>query len=90
MNQLRPAPLLVGAATIGRMAELLRSNDPVLISFATSLLEDAEIEHTVLDSHMSVIDGSINAITNRILVADDRIDEARSILADAGVALETS
>lgn len=72
------------------MAELLRSNDPVLISFATSLLEDAKIGHSVLDSHMSVIDGSINAVTNRILVADDSLDEARSILADAGVALETS
>jgi hypothetical protein len=72
------------------MAELLRSNDPVLISFATSLLEDAKIEHSVLDSHMSVIDGSINAVTNRILVADARLAEARSILADAGVALETS
>ena len=72
------------------MAELLRSNDPVLISFATSLLQDAGVEHSVADSHMSVIDGSINAVTNRILVADERLDEAREILADAGVALETS
>jgi hypothetical protein len=90
MNRLRPAPLLVGAATIGAMAELLRSNDPVLISFATSLLEDAKIEHSVADSHMSVIDGSINAVTNRILVADAQLDEARGLLADAGVTLETS
>ena len=57
--------------------ELLRSNDPVLISFATSLLEDAEIEHSFADSHMSVIDGSINAVTNRILVAEDRLGDAR-------------
>jgi hypothetical protein len=67
--------------------ELLRSNDPVLISFATSLLEDAEIEHSVADSHMSVIDGSINAVTNRILVVEDRIDEARGLLTDAGVSV---
>jgi hypothetical protein len=67
--------------------ELLRSNDPVLISFATSLLADAEIEHSVADSHMSVIDGSINAVTNRILVADDRLDDARSLLTDAGVSV---
>ena len=78
------------ASTIEAMVELLRSNDPVLISFATSLLEDAKIEHSVADSHMSVIDGSINAVTNRILVADGRLDEARGLLADAGVALETS
>jgi hypothetical protein len=68
--------------------ELLRSNDPVLISFATSLLQDAKIEHSVADSHMSVIDGSINAVTNRILVADDRVDDARSLLTDAGVSVE--
>ncbi len=67
------------------MKELLRSNDPVLISFATSLLQDAEIEHSVADSHMSVIDGSINAVTNRILVAEDRYDDARQLLEDAGV-----
>lgn len=69
------------------MKELLRSNDPVLISFATSLLQDAEIEHSVADSHMSVIDGSINAITNRILVAEDRYDDARQLLGDAGVSV---
>ncbi len=67
------------------MVELLRSNDPVLISFAASLLEDAKIAHTVADSHMSVIDGSINAVTNRVLVAEDRLAEARELLADAGV-----
>jgi putative signal transducing protein len=90
MDQLRPPPRPVGAATIGAMVELLRSNDPVLISFATSLLEDSQIEHSVADSHMSVIDGSINAVTNRILVADESLDEARALLADAGIALETS
>jgi hypothetical protein len=70
------------------MIELLRSNDPVLISFAASLLEDAKIPHAVADSHMSVIDGSINAVTNRVLVAEDRLADARELFADAGVALE--
>lgn len=72
------------------MIELLRSNDPVLISFAASVLRDAGIEHSVADSHMAVIDGSINAITNRILVADDREADARQLLTDAGVAIELS
>jgi hypothetical protein len=44
------------------MIELVRSTDPVLISFATSLLTEAGIEHSVADSQMSVIDGSIAAI----------------------------
>jgi hypothetical protein len=72
------------------MIELLRSNDPVLISFATSLLADAEIAHSVADSHMSTIDGSINAVTNRIMVAEDRLSDAQGLLADAGVPVDAS
>jgi hypothetical protein len=70
------------------MVELLRSNDPVLISFVASLLEDAKITHSVADSHMSVIDGSINAVTNRVLVAEERLADARELLGDAGVEIE--
>jgi hypothetical protein len=69
------------------MVELLRSNDPVLISFATSVLQDAKIAHSVADSHMSVIDGSINAVSNRILVAEDQYDAAKELLTDAGVSI---
>jgi hypothetical protein len=72
------------------MIELLSSNDPVLISFAASLLRDAKIEHSVADSHMSVIDGSINAVTNRILVAEDQYDEARDLFTEAGVSIGDS
>jgi Putative prokaryotic signal transducing protein len=67
------------------MIELLRTNDPVLISFATSLLADAGIDHTVADAHMSVIDGSIGALPRRIMVVDDRLTEAQGLLADAGI-----
>jgi hypothetical protein len=67
------------------MVELLRSNDPVLISFTASLLEDAKIHHTVADTHMSVIDGSIGAIPRRVLVAEDQVETARKLLTDAGV-----
>jgi len=69
------------------MVELLRSNDPVLMSFAASLLDDAGIEHEVADSHMSVIEGSIGALPSRLLVARDRYEQAHRLLADAGVAL---
>lgn len=67
------------------MRELIRSNDPVLISFATSVLTDAGIQHTVTDTHMNVIDGSIGAVAPRILVAPDRYDEAHRLLTEAGV-----
>ncbi|MET0237644.1 MAG: DUF2007 domain-containing protein [Kibdelosporangium sp.] len=67
------------------MLELLRSNDPVLVSFITSVLADAKIEHSIADSHMSVIDGSIGAVPTRILVADSELERARELLAEAGV-----
>ncbi len=70
------------------MIELLRTNDPVLISFATSVLLDAGIEHSVADSHMSVIEGSLGILPSRLLVADDRYGDARRLLADAGVSVE--
>lgn len=71
------------------MIELLRSNDPVLISFVASLLEDAKITHSIADRHMSVIDGSIGAIPNRVLVAEGEAAAARDLLVDAGVEVGT-
>jgi hypothetical protein len=65
--------------------ELIRSNDPVLISFATSILTDAHIEHSVTDTHMNVIDGGIGAIAPRILVDSEQYDEARRLLDEADV-----
>lgn len=67
------------------MIEIIRANDPVLISFAASLLKDAGITHSVADSHMSVIDGSINAVETRILVAEDSVEAATELLQDANV-----
>lgn len=71
------------------MIELLRSNDPVLMSFAASLLRDAGIEHVVADSHMSVIEGSIGALTARLMVAPDAHEPAHQLLSDAGLPPET-
>lgn len=68
--------------------ELLRSNDPVLMSFAVSLLRDAGIEHLVADSHMSVIEGSIGALPSRILVSDEQHGNACQLLADAGISID--
>ncbi|MGH3620733.1 MAG: DUF2007 domain-containing protein [Sciscionella sp.] len=67
------------------MRELIRSNNPVVLSFAASLLTDAGIHHTVTDTHMNVIDGSIGAVSSRILVAPDHYEEARRLLDEAWV-----
>ena len=53
------------------MKELLRTNDPVLISWLRAMLEGEEIEMFELDTHMSILEGSAGAIPRRIMVADD-------------------
>jgi Putative prokaryotic signal transducing protein len=70
------------------MIEILRSNNPVLMSFVTSVLHDAGIRHSVADGHMSVIDGSIGAVSNRVLVEDEQLDEAKRLLTEAGIPLD--
>lgn len=66
------------------MQELLRTNDPVEISWICALLADAGIETVVLDSHASVVEGSIAAIQRRIMVADENLAGARRVLVEAG------
>lgn len=67
------------------MKELLRSNDPVLLSFVSSLLTEADIEFMVADTNMSVLEGSIGVLPRRILVKAERIANARNILNEAGI-----
>ena len=70
------------------MIELIRTNDPVVISFVESLMRDAGIGCLVADQNMSILDGSIGILPRRILVIEDEADEARKILVDAGIAAE--
>lgn len=65
------------------MKELLRSNDPVRLSWAEALLAAAGIEIVIADRHTSAVEGSIGAIQRRILVAEDDLARARRLIADA-------
>ena len=66
------------------MKELLRTNDPVLLSWVKALLADENIGAVELDTHMSILEGSANAIPRRLMVADDDYVRARRILHDTG------
>ena len=68
------------------MKELLRTNDPVRLSFVEALLSAAGIESVVLDEHTSIIEGSIGAIQRRIMVEDRDHGRARRLLSEAGEA----
>jgi hypothetical protein len=65
------------------VAELTRTNDVALISVIEGLLISAGIPYEVADRNMSVLDGVIPVIQQRILVPDDREAEARELLVDA-------
>ncbi|MCC0058775.1 MAG: DUF2007 domain-containing protein [Hyphomicrobiaceae bacterium] len=67
------------------MKELIRSNDPVLLSFVSALLKESGIEFIVLDTNMSVMEGSIGILPQRILVREGSVDKARVLLTEAGV-----
>ncbi len=66
------------------MVELLRTTDPVRISWITALLADARIGIVVLDTHTSIAEGSLGVLPRRLMVDDDDIARARRVLDEAG------
>lgn len=68
------------------MKELLRTNDPTLIAFASHLLEGEGIAAFPLDVHMSVLDGSLGILPQRLMVADRDHFLATAILRDNDIA----
>jgi len=63
-------PLVRAALALHPMKELLRTNDPVRLSWLQALLRDAGIESLVLDHHTSLVEGSIGAIPRRLMVGE--------------------
>ena len=68
------------------MVELVRTNDAVLLSWLIALLADSKVEAFVLDTHTSVLEGSIGVLPRRLMVADSDAERARQILSEADVA----
>ncbi|KAA0699680.1 DUF2007 domain-containing protein [Neorhizobium sp. P12A] len=67
------------------MHELIRTNDPVLLSYAESLMKDAGIHCFIADQAMSILEGSLGMLPRRFMVEEDRATQARRILIDAGL-----
>ena len=65
------------------MKELIRTNDPVLLSWLSAALAGEGIEALVLDVHTSILEGSAGAIPRRLMVLDEDHARARLILDDA-------
>ncbi|MCP5072024.1 MAG: DUF2007 domain-containing protein [Rhodobacteraceae bacterium] len=69
------------------MKELLRTNDPTIVAFASALLRAEDIDCFDLDVHMSILEGSIGIMPRRVMVADENLFRARAILADNDIDL---
>lgn len=70
------------------MEELIRTNNVVTLSFVGTLLKEAGIAYFIADENMSVLDGSIGALSRRLLVDAERVVEARKLVEAAGLADE--
>ncbi|MCP5037842.1 MAG: DUF2007 domain-containing protein [Rhodobacteraceae bacterium] len=70
------------------MKELIRTNDPATLAFATALLDGEGIDHFVMDVHMSVLDGSIGILPRRLMVPDQDVAQARRAMRDNGILVE--
>lgn len=68
------------------MRELLRTRDPVRLSFLLALLADAGIEAVVLDAHVSAVEAGLPGFPRRLAVAEDAWSRARRVLEEAGEA----
>ncbi|MCC7321606.1 MAG: DUF2007 domain-containing protein [Rubellimicrobium sp.] len=67
------------------MKELLRTNDPTEIAFATALLDGEGIAVFELDVHMSILEGALGILPRRLMVADRDLFIARAVLRDNGL-----
>ena len=65
------------------MRVVATSNDPIRLSFLTSLLADAGIAVVLLDLHASIMDGSVGAVPRRLMVREEDWSRAMRILTDA-------
>ena len=71
------------------MIAVIKTNNPVTISYARSILNDEGIDCYVADTHASIIEGSIGAIPQRVMVLEDDAEDARKALSKAGLELQT-
>ena len=65
------------------MRAVLKSNNPVTLSYATHILEEAGIEALVFDTHASIMDGSMAMVPRRLMVPDEDFPRADKLLRDA-------
>ena len=62
------------------METLIKSNDRIYISWVKCILQAHNIEYFTFDEEMSMTEGNITAIPNRIIVNENEISKALQII----------
>ena len=70
---------------IGYMKELLRTNDITLIAFTKHVLCEVDIAVFELDVNMSVLEGSIGILPQRLMVIDEEYEIAFDTMIENGI-----
>jgi hypothetical protein len=65
------------------MRELMRVNDPVLISYVEALLKGAGFDPIFLDRNMSVLEGSLGILPCRVLIREEDWEAACRLITNA-------
>ena len=63
---------------------LVKTTDPVRLTFLQSLLSDAQIPYLIFDQHISALEAGIGAFPQRVMVGKGWLRLARNLLADEG------
>ena len=70
------------------MKDLIRTNNPALISYVEALLKQLDIRYFIADQAISSAEGSIGMFPKRIMVGDEHLAKARQLMIDAGLGNE--
>jgi len=65
------------------MRAVLKTVDPVILSFAADFLSQQGIESVVFDTHASIVDGSMGFLPRRLMVLDQDYERAGQLLREA-------
>lgn len=65
------------------MRSVLKTNNPVVLSYASHVLDEAGIDSVVFDENASIMDGSMGMLPRRLMVLDEDFAKADRLLRDA-------
>lgn len=67
------------------MIEVMRTTNPVDVSYIEALLKEAGIHMAVFDSNISIVEGSIGVFPKRVMISEDDSDAVRRLLRGSGL-----